>query len=201
MIDDGSTDKTADIAYKAGASVVSLPSNLGIGGAMQTGYLYALRNGYDIAVQMDADGQHRVEELHKILIPLIREEGDLVIGSRFIESKSYKPSISRRCGIFILSCVVSVILRQKIKDVTSGFRAVNRKVIELSAKKYSTDYSEVDSLVLVRQNNLSILEVPVQMSDRLAGRSSITTLKGFYYMVKVALYMVKVALTIIMRRF
>lgn len=187
VVNDGSKDRTADVARSAGADVVSLPQNLGIGGAMQTGYRYAAAQGFDIAVQIDADGQHRPEELDKILGPIRRNEADLVVGSRFVERTNYRSTAGRRTGIAILSSLVTLVARQPLKDVTSGFRAVNRRGILMFAEDYSTDYPEVDSLILVKKRRLRILEVPVDMEQRHAGRSSITSLKSAYYMIKVTL--------------
>lgn len=187
VVNDGSSDQTALVAAKAGANVITLPQNLGIGGAVQTGYLYAYRHGYDIAVQVDADGQHKPEELDKIILPLLRGEADLVLGSRFVEKTSYQGSASRRAGIMILSKLVSLVTRQPLKDVTSGFRAINRRGIELFAREYSTDYPEVDSLVYMKKKGYRIKEVSVEMEQRAAGVSSITALKSAYYMVKVTL--------------
>lgn len=187
VVDDGSSDNTAKIARMAGAKVVSLPQNLGIGGAVQTGYLYAFYHGYDIAVQIDADGQHKPEELPKILKPLIENEVDLVLGSRYVEKTEYKSTFSRRTGMIVLSTLVSLIAKQMIKDTTSGFRAVNRKVIELFAREYSTDYPEVDSLVVIKKHGMKIKEVSVEMDQRIAGQSSITMLRSAYYMIKVSL--------------
>jgi glycosyltransferase involved in cell wall biosynthesis len=187
VVDDGSMDYTALQAKAAGAKVISLPQNLGIGGAMQTGYLYAFYNDFDIAIQIDADGQHKSEELSKLLEPLKNNEADLVLGSRYIEKTTFKSTLGRRIGMVVLSTLVSVLARQRIYDTTSGFRGVNAKVIKLFAKEYSTDYPEVDSLVLVRKNGLRIKEVPVEMEQRLAGKSSITPMKSAYYMTKVSL--------------
>lgn len=187
VINDGSADRTAAVATAAGANVITLPQNLGIGGAVQTGYIYAHRHGYDIAVQVDADGQHKPEELEKVLAPLVQGEADLVLGSRFVEKTSYQSSLSRRTGIVILSGLVSFFARQPLKDVTSGFRAINRRTIEMFAKDYSTDYPEVDSLVLVKKKGFRIKEVSVEMEQRVAGTSSITMIKSGYYMIKVTL--------------
>jgi glycosyltransferase involved in cell wall biosynthesis len=187
VVNDGSSDRTALVARSAGADVVTLPQNLGIGGAVQTGYRYASARGYDIAVQVDADGQHRPEELDKILKPILRGEADMVVGSRFVEQTSYRSSAGRRTGILILSALVSLMARQPLKDVTSGFRAVNRKGILMFAEDYSTDYPEVDSLITGKKHQFRIREVAVEMTQRQAGRSSITSLKSVYYMLKVTL--------------
>lgn len=187
VIDDGSSDRTAEVARRAGAEVISLLQNLGIGGAVQTGYLYAREQGYDIAVQVDADGQHKPSELMKIVEPLLRGEADLALGSRFVSQTAYVGSTARRLGIRILASLVSALNRQRLYDVTSGFRAVNRKGIRLFAADYATDYPEVDSLVLLKKQGLRIVEVPVEMEPRLEGNSSITPLRSVYYMLKVTL--------------
>jgi glycosyltransferase involved in cell wall biosynthesis len=187
VINDGSSDRTSAVAKAAGADVITLPQNLGIGGAVQTGYIYAAKNGYDIAIQVDADGQHKPEELDKIIAPIIRNEADMVVGSRFVERTSYQSSAGRRTGIVILSSLVSLFARQSLKDVTSGFRAINRKGIEMFAKDYSTDYPEVDSLILAKKKKLRIQEVSVEMEQRHTGTSSITMIKSAYYMIKVTL--------------
>lgn len=187
VINDGSTDRTAAVAEEAGADVISLPQNLGIGGAVQTGYLYCARHGFDIAVQVDADGQHKPEELDKIIAPIVEDQADMVLGSRWVEKTGYRSTAGRRAGILILASLVSLISRQTVTDPTSGFRAINRKAIELFAEDYSTDYPEVDSLVLLTKSGLRIREVPVEMDQRQAGRSSITSIKSIYYMIKVTL--------------
>jgi glycosyltransferase involved in cell wall biosynthesis len=185
VVNDGSTDLTAAAAKSAGAKVVTLPQNLGIGGAVQTGYRYAAANGYEIAVQVDADGQHKPEELDKIIAPILLGQADMVLGSRFMHKTSYRSSASRRTGILLLSSLVSMLSGQQLKDVTSGFRAVNRRGIEMFA--HSTDYPEVDSLIMMKKNKLRIREVGVEMEQRQAGHSSITPIKSAYYMIKVTL--------------
>jgi glycosyltransferase involved in cell wall biosynthesis len=187
VVNDGSSDRTEQVAKSAGADVITLPQNLGIGGAVQTGYRYAAARGYDIAVQVDADGQHKPEELDKILEPIRQDEADMVLGSRFVEQTGYRSSAGRRTGIIILSSLVTLFARQPLKDVTSGFRAINRKVIKMFAEDYSTDYPEVDSLILVKKEKFRIREVPVEMEQRQTGSSSITSLKSVYYMIKVSL--------------
>lgn len=187
VINDGSADRTEEVARAAGATVVTLLQNLGIGGAVQTGYIHAARQGYDVAVQVDADGQHKAEELVKILQPIYRDEADMVVGSRFVDQGGYQSTATRRLGIYLLSVIVSLFARQRIRDVTSGFRAVNRKGIELFSKEYATDYPEVDSLILARKHGLRLQEVAVEMEARQAGASSITAFKSAYYMIKVTL--------------
>jgi glycosyltransferase involved in cell wall biosynthesis len=188
VIDDGSTDRTVQRARAAGATVIRLPFNLGIGGAMQTGYRYALENGYDLAAQVDGDGQHDVDELEE-LVDVMRQDPtvDSVAGSRFLEKSSYKVPLSRRIGIRVFSFIVSAITRQKVTDPTSGFRLVNRRGIELFARDYPIDYPEVEAILMVHAHRLKMREVAVRMHDRGGGQSSITRYLSVYYMIKVSL--------------
>ena len=187
VINDGSTDHTSEKARTCGATVLELPFNLGIGGAMQAGYKYAYEKGYDIAVQVDADGQHDPKEIQKLLRALEVEKIDVAIGSRFIGDSSYRPSTMRRIGISIFSRVISTIVGQKITDPTSGFRAANRKAIQLFASDYPQDYPEPEVVILLHQCRLKMGEAPVGMSKRYSGESSITKIRSIYYMVKVLL--------------
>ncbi len=188
VVNDGSTDLTSERAKEKGAVVLELPFNLGIGGAMQAGYKYANEKGYDIAIQVDGDGQHDPKEIPKLLWALEERQWDMAIGSRFIaDSAEYKESTMRRVGISVLSKVISVILRQKITDPTSGFRAANRKAIKLFASDYPQDYPEPEALVLLSRCGLKMGEVPVSMNQRYSGESSITKIRSVYYMVKVLL--------------
>ena len=188
VVDDGSADRTAAAAAAAGASVVSLPFNLGIGGAVQTGFKYALEHGYDVAVRLDGDGQHDPTELPKLLEPLGRDEADVVVGSRFAGGeRDYRPPLARRAGIRWFAHLVSLLTRQKLTDTTSGFQAVNARGIRLFAADYPHDYPEVEAAVMVVRHRLRIKEVPVRMREREVGSSSITTLGSLYYAVKVTL--------------
>jgi len=188
VVNDGSTDHTSEKARNSGATVLDLPFNLGIGGAMQAGYIYANEKGYDIAIQVDGDGQHDPKEIGKLLKALEEKQLDMAIGSRFIDdSTEYIASVMRRVGITFLSKVISMIAGQKITDPTSGFRATNRKAIELFALDYPQDYPEPEAVVLVHQCGLRMEEVPVRMSERYAGESSITKTRSIYYMAKVLL--------------
>lgn len=186
VINDCSKDDTLDIIKGIGAKYVDLPINLGIGGGMQTGYKYALRNGYDIAVQMDGDGQHLPEYIKDLLEPILNGESDLVVGSRFVNKVGFQSSGMRRLGINFLSRLIRLCCGIQIKDVTSGFRAADRRVIELFAKNYAQDYPEPESLVTCAISGLRISEVPVVMAERSGGTSSITSLKSIYYMLKVS---------------
>jgi len=187
VVDDGSMDATARIASELGVNVLKLPFNVGIGGAMQAGYLYAQRRGYDIAVQFDGDGQHLAQEVKKLLQPVVDGNADIALGSRFLGLGDYKPSFSRKVGIKVFSTILSCILGTPVTDTTSGFRAVNRRVIEFYSHTYPDDYPEVEALVLLHKAGMRIAEVPVHMRDRASGQSSITAVRSVYYMVKVLL--------------
>jgi glycosyltransferase involved in cell wall biosynthesis len=187
VVDDGSTDRTAGVAADRGAHVLRLPFNLGIGGAMQTGYRFAFEHGYDVAAQIDGDGQHDPSQLPAILAPVLAGEADVCVGSRFTGKGAYRSSFTRRVGIRIFARVVSAIVRQKVTDTTSGFRAVNRKGIALFAADYPHDYPEVEATVMLVKHKLRLKEVPVEMRERGGGASSITALRSIYYMTKVLL--------------
>jgi glycosyltransferase involved in cell wall biosynthesis len=187
VIDDGSTDGTAAVAAAHGARVIRLPFNLGIGGAMQTGFRYAFEHGFALAVQVDGDGQHTPAEIPKLLEPLYADQADMVVGSRFTGERSYRAPFFRRLGIALFAAVVSLIARQRVTDTTSGFRAVNRRGIALFAADYPHDYPEVEATLMVHRHELRLVEVPVAMRDRETGRSSITPFRSIYYMIKVLL--------------
>ena len=187
VVDDGSVDRTAGVAVDRAAHVLRLPFNLGIGGAVQTGYRFAFEHGYDIAVQVDGDGQHDPRELPKILAPVLAGEADLCVGSRFTGNSPYRSSFARRVGIRIFARVVSAVVRQKVTDTTSGFRAVNRRGIALFAADYPHDYPEVEATVMCVKHKLRLTEVPVEMRERGGGSSSITAVRSVYYMTKVLL--------------
>ena len=187
IVNDGSTDNTLKICEKQGYQYLDLPINLGIGGAVQAGYVYAYKNGYDIAVQMDGDGQHDIAYLQEMLAPILSEEADVVIGSRFIRKEGFQSSQTRRIGIGILSFLIRITTGRKIIDVTSGYRAVNRKFIKIYAKDYPTDYPEPEAIVTAVMHRGRVMEVPVQMKAREGGKSSITFRKSVYYMIKVTL--------------
>lgn len=197
VVNDGSSDRTSEAAREAGvAAVVDLPVNLGIGGAVQTGFKFAAREGYDLAIQVDADGQHLGSEIHKLLAPLIDGRADAVIGSRFLEQdggrvgkagKGFRSTFTRRIGIAIFRVVNSALIGQTITDNTSGFRAYNRRAIAFLAEHYPPDYPEPEAVVLLGKNGFRLLEVPVVMQDRQGGVSSINVRRAVYYMVKVLL--------------
>ncbi|MCM1261947.1 MAG: glycosyltransferase family 2 protein [Butyrivibrio sp.] len=200
IINDGSTDSTVDICSKKNFHYLNLPINLGIGGAVQAGYIYAQRNGYDIAVQMDGDGQHDIAYLKDMLQPLLKNETDIVIGSRFLKKEGYQSSVARRIGIKFLSFLILITTGKKIKDVTSGYRAVNSKFIDIYVNDYPTDYPEPEAIVTAIMNRGRITEVPVQMRAREGGNSSITFKKSIYYMIKVTLAILVCRLSYGLRR-
>ena len=187
VVDDGSTDATSAAATRLGAHVVRLPFNLGIGGAVQTGFRYAFENGFAIAVRVDGDGQHDPARLCVLLAPVGADEADIAVGSRFATDGGYRSSRSRRLGITILARTLSAIVGRRVTDPTSGFQALNRRAIALFAADYPHDYPEVEAALMVHKHQLRMTEVPVQMRERSAGRSSIGALASVYYMVKVLL--------------
>jgi hypothetical protein len=190
VVDDGSTDATAACAARAGAKVLRLPFNLGIGGAMQTGYLYADENGYDVAVQVDGDGQHDARHVPELLAHMrANPQIDMVIGSRFVgpENGGDRSSAPRRAGIRIFARLLSVIIGQRVTDPTSGFRMINRRGIRLFARDYPHDYPEVEAILLVHAHRLRSCELAVRMRARTSGVSVISSTEPVYYMVKVLL--------------
>ncbi|MBM3266550.1 MAG: glycosyltransferase family 2 protein [Candidatus Sericytochromatia bacterium] len=191
VINDGSRDGTSAAARAEGvAGVVDLPANLGIGGAVQTGFKYASRQGYDVAVQVDADGQHLGGEIAKLLGPVLAGEADVAIGSRFLAPGGYRSTALRRVGIGIFRLVNSLVVGQRITDNTSGFRAYNRRALAFLAEHYPTDFPEPEAVVLLDRNNFRLVEVPVAMRGRQGGSSSIGVMRAAYYMVKVLLAVV-----------
>ncbi len=187
IINDGSQDKTSDVAKGLGANVIDLPYNLGIGGAMQAGFLYALLEGYDVVIQFDGDGQHLANEIPRILEPYRENGADLVVGSRFLSGSGFTSSIQRRMGSKILSFVVSTLIGKRVTDTTSGFRVYGRKAVAFFSSGYPEDYPEVEALILAHKKGLMIEEAPAKMSARMIGKSSITVPRAVYYMVKVLL--------------
>lgn len=190
VVDDGSRDATAERARSAGATVLRLPFNLGIGGAMQSGYIYAFEHDYDVAVQVDGDGQHNPRQIGDLLDRLQSDPGlHMVTGSRFLaaEQNGYRSSALRRVGIRLLARVTSWITRERVTDPTSGFRMTDRRGIELFARDYPHDYPEVEAIQLMHANGLRSCEIPVAMEPRLTGRSAISLPRSVYYMVKVLL--------------
>ena len=187
FINDCSTDDTKQLLDLHKFNHINLSVNLGIGGAVQTGYKYALRNGFDIAIQMDGDGQHPPSELEKIVFPLFVNEADVSIGSRYITNQGFQSSALRRIGIRYFKWLNKALTGLTIHDSTSGYRALNRKALEVVAHYYPDDYPESEAIILYHLTNLRIKEVGVTMRERQGGESSIKALKTIYYMVKVTL--------------
>jgi len=187
VINDGSTDDTLEICQQNRINVINLSENLGIGGAVQAGHLFAFRNGYDIDIQVDGDGQHDISYV-PILIAGVMNGADLVVGSRFLDdSHGFKSSFMRRVGIKWLSNLIYLLFRVRATDPTSGFRASGKRAIELFCENYPSDYPEPESIAEVLRHNFQIVEVPVTMNERTEGKSSIGILDSVYYMVKVTL--------------
>lgn len=190
VVDDGSTDETPRVAASLGWTVLRLPVNLGIGGAVQAGYLWAQEHGYDVAVQIDGDGQHDPAFLPALLAPIEGNAADLAVGSRFVSDGGYRSTLVRRAGIRYLSWFLRLRCGVRVADATSGFRAAGRRAIALFARYYPSDYPEPEAIALARRAGLRIAEVPVRMNERAHGRSSITALRTLYYLVKVSLALV-----------
>lgn len=189
IINDGSNDNTKEICREKQYHVLNLPINMGIGGAVQTGYRYARDNEYEAAVQIDGDGQHDVAYLEGMLEALEKGQADAVIGSRFVDKEGFQSSRLRRVGIRFLSNLGKLLTGVRVKDITSGYRVVNRRFIEIFAEDYPADYPEPEALVIVAVHGGKIVEYPVIMRERENGESSITLKKSIYYMCKVTLAM------------
>lgn len=188
VVDDGSTDSTDVLAQRAGAKVLKLPFNVGIGGAVQTGFVYARDHGYDFLAQVDGDGQHDSVELERLIETMEEEDVDMVCGSRFLtDDYRYPAPLSRRAGIHIFAFLLSLIVGMRVSDPTSGFRLYNRRAIELFAHDYPHDYPEVEAVLILHHHSLRMREIPVRMYTRGGGISSISTGKSAYYMIKVLL--------------
>ena len=190
VVDDGSTDATAARAREAGALVASLPFNQGLGAALQTGYLYALREGYQCCAHLDADGQHPPSEVSRLLAEVAADRADLVIGSRYhergapAEGDDYRPTISRRIGTDVFRFFLTLATRQRFTDTTSGMRAANRRVMGLFSENYSPDFAEIESLQLAVREGLRVEEVPVRMLERAGGSSFLTPLRSAFFIFK-----------------
>jgi glycosyltransferase involved in cell wall biosynthesis len=188
VVDDASTDDTAEAAERSGATVLRLPFNVGIGGAVQTGFRYAQAGGYELAVRLDGDGQHAASEIPKLLGPIEAGEADLVIGSRFVDpNATYRPPFARRVGIRVFARLVSLLGGQRVTDTTSGFIALDHRGIELFAAEFPHDYPEVESTLVALRSGLRVTQVQVDMRERTTGSSSITFVRSLYYIVKVML--------------
>ena len=188
VIDDASSDDTAEVATAHGATVLRLPFNIGIGGAVQTGFRYARDGGYEAAVRLDGDGQHAASEIPKLLAPVEAGEADLVIGSRFVDpGGTYRPPFARRVGIGVFARLVSLLGGQRVTDTTSGFVALDRAGIELFAAEFPHDYPEVEATLVALRSGLRVTQVQVDMRERTTGASSITFVRSLDYIVKVML--------------
>ncbi len=200
IVNDGSTDGTGDICTRRGYPCINLPINLGIGGAVQTGYKYAMENGYDIAVQMDGDGQHDPAFLDGMKSLIESGEADAVIGSRFVEKAGFQSSATRRVGIVFLSILGKILTGVRLKDITSGYRMVNQKMIRIYSEDYPADYPEPEAMIMAAIHGCRIREYPVVMKERLGGTSSINLKRSVYYMVKVSIAMMIRRLSLGFRR-
>lgn len=191
VINDGSSDSTEFVCKKNKIPMINLSQNLGIGGAVQTGYKYAFKKDYDIVIQFDGDGQHNPDFIKELVEPIKNNVADMTIGSRYIGDLSeFKSSKLRQLGISLLSWILKLTTKQKIFDVTSGFRAVNKSLIRLFSDDYPNDYPEPETIVAVLKKGYKVKEIPVKMHERVYGKSSITPLKSIYYMMKVSYAMV-----------
>lgn len=189
IVNDGSTDATRRVCQENRYHVLNLPINMGIGGAVQTGYRYAIENDYDIAVQIDGDGQHDVAFLEEMVALIENGEADTVIGSRFVQKEGFQSSLTRRLGIKLLSGLGWILTGVRVRDITSGYRAVAKRFIQIFAQDYPTDYPEPEAMVIAAVYGAKIMEYPVVMRERENGTSSITLKRSVYYMVKVTLAM------------
>ena len=195
VINDCSSDGTRELLREYQANYLDVPVNLGIGGGVQTGYRYALEQGYDIAVQFDGDGQHDARYIRDLIAPIENGQADVSIGSRFITKEGFQSSAMRRLGINFLSGLIRILCGVKVKDVTSGMRAVNHRMIEEFSRNYAQDYPEPEAILASGLMDARITEVPVQMRERQGGTSSINALRSVYYMIKVSTALVMTRLT------
>ena len=187
VVDDGSGDRTTEVAEEKGARVLTLPYNLGIGGSVQTAFRYALENGFELAVRLDGDGQHDAAHLPALIAPVLDGEAAVAVGSRYLADGGYRQSAHRNIGNRILAGAASLVARQHVTDPSSGFQALNRQAIELFANDYPHEFPEVEATVLVAKHRLRRVEVPAPMRERLAGTSSHGVLKSTYFLAKVLL--------------
>ena len=196
FINDCSTDGTAKLLSRSACRYIDLPINLGIGGGVQTGYIFARDHGYEAAVQFDGDGQHMAEYIHNLLEPIKDDTADYVVGSRFITKTGFQSTGMRRFGIAFLSRWIKMLSGITVHDVTSGMRAINRKYITMFASDYEVDYPEPEAILLAGLSGARIREIPVRMRERQAGKSSINTIKSAYYMIKVFLALLILRLSV-----
>ena len=190
VINDCSTDSSPALLKNHGYPYLDLPINLGIGGGVQCGYQYARDNGYDVAVQMDGDGQHDPRYLFHVVDPVLQGQYDMCIGSRFIQKEGFQTSFMRRVGIRFLSGLIRLLCGKQVLDVTSGFRAANSRMIEYFSRHYASDYPEPEAILSASLSGFRVGEVPVVMQERQGGMSSISTFKSAYYMIKVSLALI-----------
>ncbi len=200
VVNDCSTDQSIRVIRQLPCLYLDLPVNLGIGGAMHGGYKYAWRNGYDVAVQVDGDGQHPADELPKILTPVLNNETDVAIGSRFIDRQGFQSTFTRRIGIQYFRWLNQALIDKTIYDSTSGFRAFNRRTLAVVNDYYPDEYPEPEAIVQFGLHGLRMREVAVQMRDRQGGTSSINTSRAFYYMLKVTLGILFVYIRLVNRK-
>lgn len=187
VVNDCSKDSTKAILKKRGFRHINLPINLGIGGGVQSGYLYAVEHDYDITIQMDGDGQHNPEYIPDLIAPIETGKAEMVIGTRFIEKEGFQTSKMRRLGIGWINFVIRLCCGKKITDATSGFRACSKQMTKYFSENYAQDYPEPEAIVASVVNGYQVLEVPVVMNERMEGESSINGFKSLYYMIKVTL--------------
>lgn len=190
VVNDCSKDNTEKILKENNYNYISLPINLGIGGAVQSGYLYARQKDYDIAIQIDGDGQHDPAYIEKLIQPIVDGEADMTIGSRFIEKEGFQTSFLRRIGINIIRVIIFLCCGIKATDTTSGFRATSKELTAFFSRDYAQDYPEPEAIVAAALNGYRIKDVPVKMKEREGGVSSIKKLKSLYYMLKVSLALI-----------
>lgn len=187
FVNDCSKDNTLSLLKSFNAKVLDLPVNLGIGGAVQAGYKYALLHKFDIAIQLDGDGQHPSDQIINLIQPILSEEADVVIGSRFLLKEGFQSSFMRRLGINYFKFLNKFLVNKTITDNTSGFRALNFNALKVVCNYYPDEYPEPEAVILFSLNNLKIKEIPVIMRERIGGKSSISSFKSIYYMIKVSL--------------
>jgi glycosyltransferase involved in cell wall biosynthesis len=187
VINDGSSDNTMELCKRNNINVINLPVNLGIGGAVQTGYKYAKNNDYDVCIQIDGDGQHNSDEVRKLLDVLTSTNAHMVIGSRFIKKVGFQSTFLRRLGILYFSKLIKLTTHKTVTDPTSGFRICNKEVIDLFSKTYPSDYPEPETCVMLFKKGFKVVETDTLMNERMGGVSSINSLKSIYYMIKVSL--------------
>lgn len=195
VIDDGSSDRTSEVARKAGALVLKLPVNLGYGAALHTGYIFAHKNNFDVIVQLDADGQHKPEDIPRLIAPIKEGKADVVIGSRFLSDSDWRGTLARRIGMKFFSILIRLLTGKIITDPTSGFQAMNKDVIKrLALGAYPDDFPDADVVVMLMREKFRIVEVGVNMSPPPAGKSMHAGLKPFYYVAKMLLSLLVVML-------